>query len=48
MLRSMLLDAAEHSGKKDTGRGIAEERFIVALRKIRERYEEERSTLVNC
>jgi len=39
MLRSMLLDTAEDAGKKDPGRGIAEERFVRSLRKIRERYE---------
>jgi hypothetical protein len=39
MLRSMLLDTAEDASKKDPGRGIAEERFVRSLRKLRERYE---------
>jgi len=36
MLRSMLQDEA---GKKDAGRGIAEEPFVRSLRKVRQRYE---------
>jgi hypothetical protein len=37
MLRSMMLDAVE-SGRRDSIRGSAEEPFVVALRKVRDRY----------
>jgi hypothetical protein len=39
MLRSMLQDAADTSGKKDPNPRDAEEPFVHALRKMRERYE---------
>jgi hypothetical protein len=39
MLRSMLQDAAEDSGKKDTGGGAVEEPFVRSLRRLRERYQ---------
>jgi hypothetical protein len=38
MLRTMLQDTASETGRKDSGRG-AEEPFLRALRKLRERYE---------
>ncbi len=39
MLRSMLQDAPGNAGKKDPSGRIAEEPFVRALRKVRERYE---------
>jgi hypothetical protein len=39
MLRSMLQDAASESGRKESGRGVAEEPFLRSLRKLRERYQ---------
>ncbi len=39
MLRSMLQDAAEESGKKKTSGKTADDPFVRSLRKLRERYE---------
>jgi hypothetical protein len=39
MLRSMLQDAAAENGRKQTGRGVAEEPFLRSLHKLRQRYE---------
>jgi hypothetical protein len=39
MLRSMLQDAAEDAGRRDSKRRAVEEPFVRSLRKVRERYE---------
>jgi Peptidase family M1 domain len=39
MLRSMLQDAAEDTGRKEPGHRVGEEPFVRTLRKLRERYE---------